>query len=55
MLRIPMIEERLVKYMMPFTIIMEPWETFTDRTMKQPNIQRRMLLRAILPKIELEG
>jgi hypothetical protein len=55
MLRIPMIEERLVKYMMPFTTIMEPWETFTDRIMKQPNIQRRMLLRAILPKIEPEG
>ncbi len=41
--------------MMPFTTIMEPWETFTNRTMKQPNIQRRMLLRAVLPKIEPEG
>ncbi len=41
--------------MMPSTTIMEAWETFIGRTMKQPNIQRRMLLRAIPPTIEPEG
>ncbi len=41
--------------MMPSTTIMELWETFIGKTMKQPNIQRRMLLRAIPPKIEPEG
>jgi len=55
MLRIPRIKERLVRYMMPSTTIMEAWETFIGRTMKQPNIQRRMLLRAVPPKIEQEG
>jgi hypothetical protein len=55
MLKIPRIKEQFVTYMMPSTTIMELWETFIGRTMKQPNIQRRMLLRAIPPKIELEG
>jgi hypothetical protein len=33
--RILMTEEQLVRYIMSFTKIMEPWEAFSSRAMKQ--------------------
>jgi hypothetical protein len=52
MLRIPKIEERLVSNYVRLQQLLEPWETFTGRTMKQPNIQRMMLLKVVPPNIE---
>jgi len=37
------------------TTIMESWETFTNRAMKQPNIQMRLLMKAIVLDVESKG
>jgi hypothetical protein len=37
--KIPKIEEELAGYnSMPFAVVMEPWEAFISRVMRQPNI-----------------
>jgi len=51
----PRIKERPVKYKMLSTTIMESWETFTNRAMKQPNIQMRLLMKAIVLDVESKG
>ncbi len=34
---------------------MEPWESFTNSVMMQPNVQARLPMRAKPPKVELKG
>ncbi len=36
-------------------IIVEPWKTFTSRTIRQPNIQEKVSMRAPPLNVELEG
>jgi hypothetical protein len=55
MLRIPRIEEHLVRYKMASIAVMEPQETFTNRAMRQPNVQVRLPMRAKPPKVERKG
>jgi hypothetical protein len=55
MLKIPQTEEWLVEYKMPFAKIMEPWDTFIGKVMRQPNVQTRLLIRAEPSEVKLEG
>ncbi len=40
---------------MSSTVVMEPWEAFTDKTMRWPNVQVRLLMKVEPLEIELEG
>jgi hypothetical protein len=55
MLRIPQIEECLTRYKMSSIAIMELWETFTSRAMKQTNVQMKLPMKAKPPKVEQKG
>jgi hypothetical protein len=52
MSRIPRKKEWPIGYMMPSTTIMELREAFTCKTMRQPSIQTRLLMKAIPPNVE---
>jgi hypothetical protein len=52
---IPRTKERPTRYKMLFAIVMEPWESFTNSVMMQPNVQARLPMRAKPPKVELKG
>jgi hypothetical protein len=55
MTRIPRTEERPVKYMMSSAKIMEPWEAFTNRAMRQPSVRMRLPMKAKPLKVEPKG
>jgi hypothetical protein len=39
---------------MPFVVVMEPWEAFINRVMRQPNVWKRLSLKVIPLEIELD-
>jgi hypothetical protein len=53
--KIPKTKERHVGYKMPSIIVMELREAFTNRTMRQPNVRKRLSIRAEPSKVKLEG
>jgi hypothetical protein len=55
MLRIPRRKEWLAKYMMPFAEVMEPWDTFISRTMRQPDVRTRLSIRAEPSEVKPKG
>ncbi len=55
MLRIPQIEECLTRYKMLSVAIMEFWETFTSRAMKQPKVRTKLPMKTKPPKVERKG
>lgn len=54
MSRIPKTEEWLLGYTMLSTTIMEPQEAFAYKTMRQPIIQTKLLMKVVPPNVELE-
>jgi hypothetical protein len=53
--KIPKTKEQPVVYKMLFATNMEPWETFTNRMMRQPNIRTRSPMRVEPSEVDLEG
>jgi hypothetical protein len=48
-------QEQPIVYKMLFVTNMEPWETFIDRMMRQPNIQTRSPMKVEPSEVDLEG
>jgi hypothetical protein len=55
MSRIPKTKEQPTAYKTLFVTIMEPWETFNGKAMRQPNVQAKLLMKAKPLKVEPRG
>jgi hypothetical protein len=51
--RISRTEEQLARYKMSSIVVMEPWETFTNKTMRQFNVQVRLIMKVKPLEVEL--
>jgi hypothetical protein len=54
MSRIPRTKKWFIGYKMSSTTIMEPHEAFIYKTMRQPNIQTRLLMKVVPLNVELK-